>query len=120
METQKNSDWTQEYLKKVNLKLKNQISQLDNLIRKKKCLDLDIARMRKLISLTRSKTKKTIKEGFPDIIQEKDNSLYFTSEFDQNLVNFDSEAAEFTSLEEDSEVLFQEIDSDFNSQLNNH
>lgn len=120
METQKNSDWTQEYLKKVNLKLKNQISQLDNLIRKKKCLELDIARMRKLISLTRSKTKKTIKEGFPDIIQEKDNSLYFTSEIDHNLVNFDSEAAEFTSLEEDSEVLFQEIDSDFNSQLNNH
>lgn len=114
METQKNSEWTQEYLKKVNLKLKNQICQLDNLVRKKKCLELDIARMRKLIQLTRSKTKKTLKESFPDTVRLSDDGtdLYFLSEF-TSISQLDSEAAEFTSLEEDSEVLFQEIDSDF-------
>jgi HD-GYP domain-containing protein (c-di-GMP phosphodiesterase class II) len=49
-------------LQQRNLKLKNQIAQLDNLLRKKESLEIEINRLRKTIKLSRKNTHRTVQE----------------------------------------------------------
>jgi ribosome maturation protein Sdo1 len=47
-------------LRVKTLKLKNQTAQLENLLRKKEALEIEISRLRKTIKLTRSNTQKVV------------------------------------------------------------
>lgn len=51
-------------LQQRNLKLKNQIAQLDNLLRKKESLEIEINRLRKTIKLSRKNITRTVQEQF--------------------------------------------------------
>lgn len=47
-------------LRVKTLKLKNQTAQLENLLRKKEALEIEISRLRKTIKLTRRNTQKVV------------------------------------------------------------
>jgi uncharacterized protein YdcH (DUF465 family) len=67
------------------LKLKNQIAQLDNLLRKKESLEIEINRLRKTINLSRKNTIKAVKEQLVSAkvpFQMKEQDLVLNEEVD--------------------------------------
>jgi uncharacterized protein YdcH (DUF465 family) len=72
-------------LQQRNLKLKNQIAQLDNLLRKKESLEIEINRLRKTINLSRKNTIKAVKEQLVSAkvpFQMKEQDLVLNEEVD--------------------------------------
>lgn len=101
-------------LRVKTLKLKNQTAQLENLLRKKEALEIEISRLRKTIKLTRSSTQKVVgkqlsEHAIPVEPQGSEDFFLDLSEVDSGQASeISALCEEFTSAEK-SYLMLEEL-----------
>jgi hypothetical protein len=100
------------------LKLKNQTAQLENLLRKKEALEIEINRLRKTIKLARKTTHKTVSEQLAAVPQrvEGENLSLFTEELEPEFSSVLSALCEEFNTAEKSYQILEELFSSTNPQ----
>jgi len=105
-------------LRVKTLKLKNQTAQLENLLRKKEALEIEINRLRKTIKLTRKTTQKTVREQLAAVPQrvEGENLVLITEELEPEARKVLAALCEEFTTAEKSYLNLEELFSSTNPQ----